>query len=501
VVTLHRAEPESDKPALVLNAITKRFGTTVALDGASLKVRRGTVHALLGENGAGKTTLMRIAFGLIAPDSGTLEVEGVARRFTTPREAIKAGIGMVHQHFMLVPAMTVAENIALGAPERYHPNEITERIRRVGAQHGLPIDPDAEVGTLSVGAQQRVEIVKALARDARIVILDEPTAVLPPTEARALLTTMRTFVAGGGAVILITHKLRDALEFADDVTVVRRGRTVYTGPASATTERALAAAMLGQAEGVMHTDLHDTVAPPPNVHGTPRAPVFVLKDCRITDSRGVVKLDHATLTVYAGEIVGIAAVEGNGQHELVRVLARRLPLESGTLEVPQDVGFVPEDRQHDALVLDFPLYENIALSGAGVRRGNIAWNAERDTTARLMEQYDVRAASPNARAQTLSGGNQQKLVIAREITAAPHALVVENPTRGLDVQATAAVHSRLRDASRRGTAVVLYSSDLDEVLAVAHRIVVLYNGTLFDVAHDRDAVGSAMVGRTSRHTT
>lgn len=486
-------------PALELTAIRKQFGETMALDDASFSLRAGTVHALLGENGAGKTTLMRIVFGLTSPDRGTVNVDGVARRFTTPRDAIHAGIGMVHQHFMLVPSMTVAENVALGGTGRYDAGDIVRRIGDVSAQYGLMADPNAEVGTLSVSAQQRVEILKALVYDAQILILDEPTAVLAPEEARTLLVAMRDFASRGGSVVLITHKLRDALEFADDITVLRRGRTVFSSHAGVTTEAELAGAMLG-APGVgsplaekVGEDLH--TSPHPERVQRSKPPVLALHDATIVDARGVAVLEHVSLAVHAGEIVGIAAVEGNGQHELLRVLANRLVARSGRVTTPDTVGFVPEDRHRDALVLDFPLDENLALAGAGARRGTIAWNTEREQTNRVIQAYDVRTSGPEAIARTLSGGNQQKLVIGRELSTAPTALVVENPTRGLDVQATATVHARLRGAAEQGTAVVVYCSDLDEVLALADRIVVLYGGRLSEVPLGREMVGNAMLGR------
>jgi simple sugar transport system ATP-binding protein len=403
---------------------------------------------------------------------------------------------MVHQHFMLVPNMTVAENVALGGTGRYDVRQVAQQVRDVGARHGLAIEPEAEVGTLPVSAQQRVEILKALVRNAGTLILDEPTAVLAPDEARALLSAMRDFVGRGGSVVLITHKLRDALEFADDITVLRRGRTVYTSRSSASNETELASAMLG-------TPLID---PEPKAvperallraeEASSNTPVFVLHDVAVTGARGVAKLEHVSLAVHAGEIVGVAAVEGNGQHELLRVLANRQAANAGTVDVPPVVGFVPEDRHRDAVALGFTLYENVALAGAGARRGTIAWNAERAKTEQLMHEYDVRAPAASTMARTLSGGNQQKLVVGREMSAAPKALVVENPTRGLDVQATADVHERLRAARAQGTAIVVYSSDLDEVLALADRIVVLYGKRLSEVPHDRDAVGSVMVGRS-----
>jgi len=476
-----------DTVALELTEIVKRFGGTVALDRASLRVQKGTIHAVLGENGAGKTTLMRVAFGLIRPDAGSIVIDGRPQRLSSPAAAIAAGIGMVHQHFMLVPAMTVAENVALGGTGRYDANAVADRIREVGQQFRFAIDPRAIVATLSVADQQRVEILKALVKGARLLILDEPTAVLPPQDARALLMTLRAFVDNGGTVVLITHKLRDAIEFADDITVLRHGRTMRSAPAVELDETTLAATMIGTAP-VVHTDFSTTSS-------TIGVEKFVLRDVSVTDDRGVVKLRNVNLTVHAGEIVGVAAVEGNGQHELLRVLANRAQPASGDVTRPDRVGFVPEDRHRDALILDFPIVENVALARAGETRGRMNWAEYRTTAERIVQEYDVRAEGVVTRARTLSGGNQQKLVMGREIETASGGLVVENPTRGLDIHATRAVHERLRQTKDQGTAVVVYSSDLDEVLALADRTVVLYGNALHTVTNDRESVGNAMVGR------
>jgi ABC-type uncharacterized transport system ATPase subunit len=482
-------ERRGSEIALALTAITKRFGTVRALDAATLTVRRGTVHALLGENGAGKTTLMRVAFGMVPPDAGTITIDGTDRHFRAPAESIAAGIGMVHQHFMLVPAMTVAENVALGGTGRYDERRTAEEIRTISGQYGLQIDPAAIVRTLSVGAQQRVEIVKALMRNARVLILDEPTAVLPPAEARQLLKTARGIVDKGGSIVLITHKLRDALEFADDITVLRHGKTVYAAHTTDSGEQQLAAAMLGTTD---RAPKHDT---PLHRASSRRVepPTLALSNVTVRDAREMVRIHDATVQVHAGEILGIAAVEGNGEHELIRVLAGRLAPDSGTTTLPPVIGFVPEDRHRDALILDFPLYENLALASAGARRGLIDWSAERAHATLLMKHYDVRASTEGVPARTLSGGNQQKLVLARELDAAPSALVVENPTRGLDIRATTDVHARLRAARDRGAAVAIYSSDLDEVLSLADRVVVVANGRVLHVSNDRTTIGNAMI--------
>ncbi len=496
---------------LSLEGITRRFGSVIALDQASLRVRAGTVHAVLGENGAGKTTLMRVAFGLLQPQEGTVRVRGVPQVIASPSVALSMGIGMVHQHFTLVPAMTVAENVALGNHGRYDPRAAAERVRSVATRAGLTLDPDAMVSTLSVAAQQRCEIVKALARDVQLLILDEPTAVLAPSEAQELLQWMRRHAEAGHAVVLITHKLRDALAIADDVTVLRRGRTVLAARATATDEAGLANAMLGHRTSPIDgmPSMADELLAEVDVTGAfrttaaartdERAPVFMTRDLHVSDSRGVARVRGATMHVYAGEIVGIAAVEGEGQHELLRVLAGRGQAASGQLTHPTEVGFVPEDRHRDALMLDASLVENVALRGAGARRGRVAWSTLREETAQIIAGYRVQASGVQSAARAMSGGNQQKLVLGRELHGAPTALVVENPSRGLDFRATAAVRDALRAARDAGAAVVLFSSDLDEVLLLADRVYAMHNGALTETPSDRDLVGRAMLGsQTSR---
>jgi simple sugar transport system ATP-binding protein len=484
----------------MLEGITRRFGAVTALEQVSFTVRPGTVHALLGENGAGKTTLMRIAFGALAASAGVVRWQGRPVTFASPADALAAGIGMVHQHFTLVPAMTVAENVLLGGHGRFDPQAAAARVRDVAARAGLSLDPDARVDALPVGAQQRCEIVKALAREVQLLILDEPTAVLAPAEAQELLAWVRTFANAGNAVVLITHKLRDALAVADEVTVLHHGRVVLTAAAAETTQERLAQAMLGStspaalappAALLTETATHHPVASPTG------AVVLSATDAHWRDAQEVERVRGATLTVRAGEIVGIAAVEGSGQHELLRLLAGRLEPTAGRVERPVAVGFVPEDRHRDALLLDAPLFENVALRGAGTRHGRLSWPQFRAATTTLIERFDVRAAGASAIARTLSGGNQQKFVLARELADAPAALVVENPSRGLDFKATAAVQDALRAARAAGTAVVVYSSDLDEVLLLADRVYAMFDGSVREVPADRVAVGRAMLGSRS----
>ena len=493
-------------PALALRDIDKRFGAVRALEQASITVRPGTVHALVGENGAGKSTLMRIAFGLLQPDTGAIEVRGAACTFANAAEASAVGIGMVHQHFMLVPALTVAENVALGGRGRFHAAAVAARIRAIGAETGLLLDPDARAGSLPVSAQQRLEILKALARDARILILDEPTAVLAPAESRHLLTWVRRWAIGERAAVLITHHLADALSMADDVTVLRHGTTVLARPVASIDERTLVAAMLGEREldaaASSLTLLVDRAQPAPAASPSRSAAASVgvrdvvlsLRDVTVADTGGVVRLSGATCDIAAGEIVGVAAIEGSGQAELLRLLAGRLAATSGTVAIPAHVAFVPADRERDALVLDFTLVENTALRGAGAAHGVMAWGAIAQRTAAAVERLDVRTSGVQATARTLSGGNQQKFVLARELDGAPRALVAENPTRGLDIRATADVLGRIRTARAAGLAVVVYSEDLDEVLALADRVLVVHQGRVRAMEPDREAVGRAMLG-------
>lgn len=511
----------SAKPLITLDRISRRFGSLRALDDVSLHIAAGSVHGLLGENGAGKTTLMRIVFGLLKADSGTINWQDKPFRARSPADALDAGIGMVHQHYTLVPAMSVAENVALGGHGRFRLASAAARVIEVGAGAGLALDPHARVGDLPVGAQQRCEIVKALARDVRLLILDEPTAVLAPREAHELLRWLRSFADKGNAVVLITHKLHEALSVADDITVLRQGRVVLQTSTAKTSERELAAAMLGSAHGsahglahaAAHGSTHDAIQNPllppaySPAHTASAAPdssaaesqaikpaTITLKDASWHDSNGLMRVRSASLEVHAGEIVGIAAIEGAGQHELLRIMAGRLRADSGSATLPARVGFVPEDRLRDALLPDAPLYENLALSGAGQREGIINWSAFHSDTARLISRFDVRAGGPDDLMHTLSGGNQQRFVLGRELMDDPPALVVENPSRGLDFHATNAIHAELRAARDRGTAVVVYSSDLDEVLLLADRVYAMHDGRVIETPPERDAVGRAILG-------
>ena len=477
-------------PALALRGIRKQFGSVQALRGADFTLARGELHALLGENGAGKTTLMHVAFGLTRPDGGTIAIDGVAVSIPSPRVARRLGVGMVHQHFTSVPALSVAENVALTAGWPVRPAALRERVESLAKRLGLPLDPDIPAGRLSVGLKQRLEIVKALATDARVLLLDEPTAVLAPAEAEELLRVVRAFTARGGSAVLITHKLDEALAAADRVTVLRQGAVAYTGVVAGESRESLAAAMIG--EGSPTPD----IAP-----GAPPSRVLIrLEELEVPRDTGYgIAVRRATLVVRGGEIVGIAAVEGSGQRELLRAVAGRLHALRGRREVAGPVGFIPEDRMIEGLIPALSLTENVVLGSRAddpwIRRGRVDWRVARARTAALLKEYEVVAPGPDVPAVTLSGGNQQKLVLARELARQPQVVVAENPTRGLDLRAAAAIHARLRAAASGGAAVLVYSSDLDEVLALAGRILVVSRGTLIEPppGASRAQVGELMV--------
>jgi simple sugar transport system ATP-binding protein len=473
--------------ALALRAVSKQFGAVRALVGASLTVRRGTLHAVLGENGAGKTTLMRIAFGMMAPDAGVVEIDGTALALASSAAARARGLGMVHQHFTLVPAMTAAENIALGGQGRLDLGTIAEQVRTLAARTGLSVDPAARVDALGVGAQQRIEILKALHGNARTLILDEPTAVLTPTESEELFAWLRRYVATGGTVVLVTHKLQEALSVADDVTVLRRGTDVLTARAAEIDTPTLVRALTGEE----HASEPRVRLPRVRAAG---AVVAQLSNASLRDARGVMRVQGANVTCHAGEIIGVAGVEGSGVHELLRLLAGRLAPTEGTVLLPATVGFVPEDRLRDAVIEEFSLSENFALRGAAARRGRMPWPEIYAQTARAMAAHDVRAPSPAVRAGTLSGGNQQKFVVAREMEGRPALVVAENPVRGLDLRATEHVLRELAASADAGSAVVVYSTDVDELLPLVDRMLVTFAGQVRDVPVARDAVAAALVG-------
>ena len=459
-----------------------------ALDDVSLELSAGERLALVGENGAGKSTLMNVLYGLYRPDVGTLEVDGAEVTFRSPRDAIARGIGMVHQHFMLVPTLTVAENVVLGAEPTSHGlldvKAAEAAVQALCARFGFQLDPRARVGELGVGARQKVEIVKALHRGARALVLDEPTAVLTPDEADELFAVARRLSEAGTAVVLVSHKLKEVLAFSERVVVMRRGRKVAELSAVDTTPETLAAHVMGE----------PPPAPPPFQPATPGEPVLVLSGVRADGPRGRPALKGVSLRLCAGEVVGIAGVDGNGQRELAEVVTGLRPLTGGTLEVrgrplaggtpsafrAAGVGHVPEDRHRHAMVGSFSVEENLSLGrhrdgpfahGAWIDLAGRQAAAERD-----MEAWDVRPRDGSLPMQVLSGGNQQKVVMARELALDPAVLVAVQPTRGLDIGAVATVRAQLRAHAARGRAVLLLSLDLEEVLALSDRAYVLYDG-------------------------
>lgn len=470
------------RPALELRGVVKRFGQTVALEDVELVVHPGQVHALLGENGAGKSTAMRVAYGLISPDSGGVRVFGRDVGRHSVQAAADAGLGMVHQHLSLVPTFTAAESLALGGRGLFRRADAAAKLRSVSEASGLRVEPDALVSELSLVEQQRLEILKALARDARVLILDEPTAVLAPSESEELLRWLREFATGGGSVVLVTHKLREALAIADAVTVLRRGRVVLSVAAGQTSEADLARAMFP-----------DASPQPSMLAGHVGERVVRIEAVDIGGARGMA-VRGASLSLHRGEIVGIAAIEGSGHRELLGALAGLAAAHRGTLELPSRIALIPADRARDAVVGEFSLTENVALHGLFRQRGLMPWATLRDRTETLIDRFGIAASSPDAALRSLSGGNQQRLVVARELAQDVDLVIADNPTRGLDLRATAFVHEQLRLAASRGAAVVVHSSDVDEVLALASRVVVVFHGAVRAVPRDRDAISMAMVG-------
>ena len=497
-------------PVLELRGITKRFPGVLANDSVDLDLQRGEIHALLGENGAGKSTLMNILYGLYRPDEGEILLEGRRVSFSSAKEAIEAGIGMVHQHFMLIPVMTVAENIVLGhEPVRggvfLDERAARRRVEEVARTFKFAVDPDARVDEITVGQQQRVEIMKALYRNADILILDEPTAVLTPQEASDLFEILRTLAQEGISIIFISHKLNEVLEIAHRITVLRRGKVVETVPGKGATQEGLARAMVGR-------DVLLRVAK--GAH-EPGESLLEVVDLHVRDDRDLEKVHGLSFAVRAGEIVGIAGIDGNGQTELVEaIVGLRRPTDGRVLVAGKDVtrdgprqlidagvGHVPEDRQRRGLVLDFSLAENLSLHDyrkPPASRSGWLWPRRLVARARtLIREYDIRGGGPQTTAGSLSGGNQQKVVVAREISADPRVLVAAQPTRGLDVGAIEYVHRRLVEERDEGRAVLLVSLELEEIRSLSDRILVLYEGNMvgeYSPEATEEELGLAMTG-------
>jgi general nucleoside transport system ATP-binding protein len=478
--------------------IRKEFPGIVANDNVTLQVKKGEIHALLGENGAGKSTLMNVLFGLYQPEQGEIRVKGESVKITSPNIANDLGIGMVHQHFMLVDPFTVTENIILGQePSRggkINLKEASKNVRELSERYGLRVDPEAKIADISVGMQQRVEILKTLYRGAEILIFDEPTAVLTPQEIKELIHIMKTLVKEGKSIILITHKLKEIMEVCDRVTVIRKGQGIGTVNVNETNPEALASLMVGR-DVVFKTD--KSVA-------NPSHNVLEIGDLQVKDSRGVETVKNLNLTVRAGEIVGIAGVDGNGQTELIEAITGLRKIESGTVKVNgketqklsarkitnSGISHIPQDRHKHGLVLDYTIGENMVLQTyyqqPNSKNGVLHYKKIYEKARALISEFDVRTPSEYTPARALSGGNQQKAIIGREIDRDPDLLIAAQPTRGLDVGAIEFIHKRLIEQRDHGKAVLLISFELDEIMNISDRIAVLYEGEIVAVVSPKE---------------
>ena len=500
-----------------MREITKIFGEFVANDKINLELRKGEIHALLGENGAGKSTLMNMLAGLLEPTSGEIVVNGKSEKIDSPSKAASLGIGMVHQHFMLVEAFTVAENIILGS-------EVTNKgvldlkkanadILELSERYGLAVDPTAKVEDISVGAQQRVEILKTLYRGADILIFDEPTAVLTPAEILELMDIMKTLVKEGKSIILITHKLDEIRAVADRVTVIRRGKSIQTVSIEGATNKDLAEMMVGRSVSFV-TEKEEA---------QPKEVVLQISDLVVNENRGVPAVKELSLDVRAGEIVGIAGIDGNGQSELIQAITGLRKVKSGSIKIKgqevvglsprkiteMNVSHVPEDRHRDGLVLEMMLSENIALQTYYKeplsKNGALNYNQINSYARKLMEEFDVRAANEIVPASALSGGNQQKAIIAREVDRNPDLLIVSQPTRGLDVGAIEYIHKRLIGERDKGKAVLVVSFELDEIINLSDRIAVIHDGKIQGIVKpsetNKQELGILMAGGEIKETS
>ncbi len=498
---------------LDIAGVSKTYGTVHANQDVTLHVDTGEIVALLGENGAGKSTLVKQIFGLVTPDSGTISVGGDDRPIKDPRDAIARGVGMVHQHFQLVPVMTVAENVILGNEPRHGLGGMTldlgsarDLVREISDRHGLHVDPDAVIEDLPVGTQQRVEIIKALSRDVKLLILDEPTAVLTPQETDELLGVMKELAAKGTSIVFITHKLREVLAVADRVYVLRRGAVVGEVRAADTDAAGLAQLMVGRSV-VLRVDKD---AP------TVGEDVLKVTDLTVLDDRALTAVQGFSLTVRAGEIVGVAGVEGNGQRELVEAIAGMRPPKAGTIHLAgKDIttadphsthaagmGHIPEDREKHGLIGTYSIADNLVLNRFDepeFSRGAVRnFGAVRENAVRWIGEFDIRTPSGDLPANSLSGGNKQKVVVAREMSSEPRLLMAAQPTRGVDVGSIEFIHRRIVEARDKGAAVLLVSAELDEILSLSDRIAVIHAGRVvaeFDAeSADRTEIGKLMAG-------
>ncbi len=493
-----------------MNGITKRFGSLRANDQISFDVRAGEIHAILGENGAGKTTLMNILYGLYEPQEGEIIVKGNRRRIGSPQDAIKLGIGMVHQHFMLIPVLTVAQNIIIGLPPSRGPfinqTDAELKVEELAKRHGLKVDPRAKVWQLSVGAQQRVEIIKTLYRGAFILVLDEPTAVLTPQEAQDLFSILRSLTAEGKSIVFISHKLEEVLGISNRVTVLRNGKSIATFNTQETNETELARTMVGR-EVFLRT--------PKKSFGR-GAEVLRVKNLSVDDDKGLPAVKNLSLSVREGEILGLAGVDGNGQSELAQVITGLRKAKNGNifigsrettncspLEVMKEgVAHIPQERKNVGLILDFNLKENLILHNFRAppfsRYKFLNLRAIDQHATQLISSFGIKASSPNLMGRQLSGGNQQKLILARELSRAPKLLVAVQPTRGLDIGATEYIHSKLIEHRDRGAGILLISTDLNEILSLSDMIAVISGGeimgTLATENADIEAIGLMMAG-------